>query len=271
MSQYQGLFNASRIPELEKDRIHRVQTSKHLLVMKDGSFYTIDVLDDDGNIREPSYIMTQLKFVLSRNETENKNPIGALTTENRDNWARTRKYFESLSSRNRSNFELIDSAIFCLCLDNTSINEDNPIETIRSFLFDECKNRWYDKSLSVIVNKTTAGINFEHSWGDGVAVLRYFNELYKEISTKPFINPSTQPINIDYEHTIKRLDFDIDARIENDIKIANEKHENIVKSIDMNFLRYGELNKNECKKYKCSPDAMMQLSFQMAYFKQYQV
>ena len=34
--------------------------------------------------------------------------------------------------------------------------------------------RWADKSFSIIVQKDgRSTVNFEHSWGDGVAVLRY--------------------------------------------------------------------------------------------------
>lgn len=41
-------------------------------------------------------------------------------------------------------------------------------------------SRWFDKSFSLIVAKNgEAAINFEHSWGDGIAVLRFLNEIYK--------------------------------------------------------------------------------------------
>lgn len=50
-----------------------------------------------------------------------------------------------------------------------------------------CVGRWFDKSFNVIVTKNgLSAINFEHSWGDGVAVLRFFNELYKHTTTKPY-------------------------------------------------------------------------------------
>lgn len=35
-----------------------------------------------------------------------------------------------------------------------------------------------------------AAINFEHSWGDGVAILRLFNEIYKDTTTRPWVHPS---------------------------------------------------------------------------------
>ena len=38
--------------------------------------------------------------------------------------------------------------------------------------------RWFDKSFQLVVCKDgKAAVNFEHAWGDGVAVLRFFNEV----------------------------------------------------------------------------------------------
>ena len=40
-------------------------------------------------------------------------------------------------------------------------------------------DRWLDKSFQLVVAANgKAAVNFEHAWGDGVAVLRYFNEVY---------------------------------------------------------------------------------------------
>ena len=48
--------------------------------------------------------------------------------------------------------------------------------------------RWFDKSFNLIVTKNgLSAVNFEHSWGDGVAVLRFFNELYRHTTTKPSV------------------------------------------------------------------------------------
>lgn len=49
MSQFDGLFGATRIPLLGKDRIYRDPKSKHVLVQRNGNFYVFDVLDADGN------------------------------------------------------------------------------------------------------------------------------------------------------------------------------------------------------------------------------
>lgn len=52
-----------------------------------------------------------------------------------------------------------------------------------------------------------AGVNFEHSWGDGVAVLRFFQDIYAETTTKPFVHPDTKPA--DSNITVQKLGNDI--------------------------------------------------------------
>jgi len=46
--------------------------------------------------------------------------------------------------------------------------------------------RWCDKSLSLLITpKGEACVNFEHSWGDGVAVMSYFNAIYADSNDNP--------------------------------------------------------------------------------------
>lgn len=63
-----------------------------------------------------------------------------------------------------------------------------------------CVYRWFDKSFTLIVCADgTAGLNFEHSWGDGVAVLRYFQDISKDSTKSPRCHPENlnQEINSD--------------------------------------------------------------------------
>ena len=54
--------------------------------------------------------------------------------------------------------------------------------------------RWFDKCFSLVMDSAgQTAINFEHSWGDGVAVLRYFNEVYKDSTEQPHVHPDTVP------------------------------------------------------------------------------
>jgi carnitine O-palmitoyltransferase 2 len=63
-----------------------------------------------------------------------------------------------------------------------------------NFLYGDAKNRWFDKNYTIILDKNgVAALNFEHSWGDGVAVLRLFNELFDDSTKNKFVTPETKP------------------------------------------------------------------------------
>lgn len=269
MSQYQGLFGATRIPETDKDRIYRNEKSRHLLVVRNGHMYSVDVLDEAGNIEQPETLLARFKHVLEDNRPPSDNPLGLLTTENRNTWAKVRYHLSELG--NEKALRTVDSALFCLCMDNGTIDPEHPIPMIRDFLFGDGTNRWFDKSFSLIVAKDgTAGVNFEHSWGDGVAVLRYFNEIYKETTKSPFVDPNLQPKDANRSGDVVRLiEFKFDDRIRNGIIEAQNNHNSIIDALDMNYMKYEGINKNICKKQRISPDSVMQLGFQLAFFKQH--
>lgn len=171
MSQYKNLFNTTRIPELEKDRIFHDPSAKHLLVIRKGHFYAFDVLDASGSIRSPKEIAACLKAILEDNRPPNEHPVGILTTSERDQWARARSHL--LETGNQEILKKIDSALFAMMLDEVAGTDTNTM--LKTFLHADGTNRWFDKSFSLIVSKDGySGINFEHSWGDGVAVLRFF-------------------------------------------------------------------------------------------------
>ncbi|XP_053693990.1 carnitine O-palmitoyltransferase 2, mitochondrial [Sabethes cyaneus] len=269
MSQYGGLFGATRIPETGKDRIYRNEKSRHLLVVRNGHLYSVEVLNSAGEIEQPETLLARFKHVLEDTRPPAESPLGLLTTENRDTWAKIRYHLSEIG--NEKALRKVDSALFCLCLDNQTSNPDQPIPTIRNFLFGDGTNRWFDKSFSLIVAKDgTTGINFEHSWGDGVAVLRYFQEIYKETLSTPFVHPGMQPRdNNKSADVVKTIEFKLDDRIREGVLTAQKHHSTITDSLDMNYLKYDGINKNICKKQKISPDSIMQLGFQLAFFKQH--
>lgn len=172
MSQYNNLFNGTRIPEMGKDRIFHDKSARHVVVMKGGHFYAFDVLDKNNCIRNPKEIASCLNKIFNDKTPKSEHPLGVFTASNRDDWAQYRKRLTKL--RNGDIFRKIDSAVFVLCLDDETIGEDKNA-LLRMFLHGDGVNRWFDKSFSLILSKDgVAGVNFEHSWGDGVAVLRYF-------------------------------------------------------------------------------------------------
>ncbi|KAH8349937.1 hypothetical protein KR084_009842 [Drosophila pseudotakahashii] len=276
MSQYNRLFGTSRIPRIGKDELVQSPDAKHIVVMRRGHMYAVNVLDSSGYIESPSVILGRLRAVLKLDADREAAsvPLGVLTSGQRDDWAKSRQKFVS----NPKNADLlqseVDAALFCVCLDGEEdgvFDENKQEPLLKHLLAGKAQNRWFDKSISLLISADgTTAINFEHSWGDGVAVLRYFNELYKDTLKQPFVSTETvhTPAEGDFAN-VRPINFEFDEATKAAVSDAYKKNEDIVNSLDMNVLKYPHMNKPTCKQYGLSPDSIIQLSFQLAYRQAY--
>ncbi|XP_043986286.1 carnitine O-palmitoyltransferase 2, mitochondrial isoform X1 [Gambusia affinis] len=266
MSQYFRLFNSTRIPKRGRDELLTDDKGRHLLVMRKGNMYVFDVVDRDGNLVKPAEIHSHLKYILSDSTPAPSLPLGILTSENRDVWAGLRE--KLVATGNAEALGLVDSALFCLCLDEESMRDH--IHISHNMLHGDGCNRWYDKSFSIIIAKDgQAAINFEHSWGDGVAVLRFQNEVFKDTTEKPLVHPDSAPAAVDSASAVRRLQFHLDRELESGIKKAKENFDSAVSKLVIAAIEFKKGGKEQLKKSKLSPDAVAQLSFQMAFLRQY--
>ncbi|XP_034482821.1 carnitine O-palmitoyltransferase 2, mitochondrial [Drosophila innubila] len=277
MSQYSRLFGTSRIPRIGKDELVLSPDSKHIMVMRRGNMYTMNVLDSSGYIESPSVILGRLKSIIeldSQKEAASV-PLGVLTSSQRDEWAKSRAHFISSSKNAELLQREVDGALFCVSLDGVEdgvYNDDNPSPLLKELLAGKATNRWFDKSISLVISVDgTTSINFEHSWGDGVAVLRYLNEIYRDTTKQPYVSSSTPHTPADGDsYNVRSLDFEIDDKTRAAVEAAYSKNASIMANLDMNVMKYPNLNKGTCKRHGLSPDSIMQLSFQLAYRQAFQ-
>lgn len=266
MSQYKHLFNSTRIPRPERDELYVDPSAKHLLVMRNGHFYIFDIFDRDGNLVEEGEIQAHLQYILSMKEPPPLHPLGVLTTADRDTWTRARIQILNAAVTNAVQLQLLDSAVFCLVLDDREFAD--PIQLARSFLFSDGVNRWFDKSFQLIVSKSgAAAVNFEHSWGDGVAVLRYFKEVYKDTTTNAALHPQSRPANTTSATVVQKLDIKLDPFVKETITQQHKAFVERTEYLDMNYFESAQLNKAIAKQFKLSPDSLMQLVIQLAQYR----
>ncbi len=117
--------------------------------------------------------------------------------------------------------------------------------------------RWFDKSFSLLLTKNAhAAVNFEHAWGDGVAVLRYFNEMYKD---KKVIVEGCQATM----EGVASLDFALTPNLKSSIEKTRSAVEEKCRSLSTDVMQYHKYGKKDIKKFQLSPDALMQLAFQV--------
>ncbi|XP_055363849.1 carnitine O-palmitoyltransferase 2, mitochondrial isoform X2 [Betta splendens] len=268
MSQYFRLFNSTRIPKLgRRDELFTDEKGRHVLVMRKGNMYVFDIVDRDGNMVKPAEIQSHLKYILSDLTQAPSFPLGVLTSENRDVWAGLRD--KLIAAGNAENLAVVDSALFCLSLDDENMKDH--IQVSHNMLHGNGCNRWYDKSFTIIIAKDgQAAINFEHSWGDGVAVLRFQNEIFKDTTEKPLVHPGSTPtLAVDSGSAVRRLQFKLDSELENGIKQAKVNFDEAVSKLTIDAMEFKKGGKEQLKKSKLSPDAIAQLAFQMGFLRQY--
>ncbi|XP_011313250.1 carnitine O-palmitoyltransferase 2, mitochondrial [Fopius arisanus] len=266
MSQFKHLFGTTRMPESGKDRICNDPHSRHVVVMRRGYFYSFNLLNENGHIRRPSDIASCVYSILNDSRKPNECPIGILTTTERNQWAENRQNLLNLG--NEEVIKKIDTASFILAIDDDMEDEDHNA-LLREFLHSDGVNRWFDKSISLIVNgKGYAGLNFEHSWGDGVAVLRYFTDLKADIEFNPSFHPNDQTELSPSGPDVEKLEFNVDDVIRVTVNQAIAKYKDWAQSrlsIDHHISEV--FGKKQCKTIGISPDAMMQIAFQLALYK----
>ncbi|CAG0892441.1 unnamed protein product [Cyprideis torosa] len=264
MSQYRSLFSSTRIPLKGKDKIQRVENPKkdstHIMVLRKGHIYIVEVIDPATNtIKSPSEILGAIEQIVQDPVGREEFPVGFLTSENRDIWAGLRQ--DLLDAGNQEQLGLIDSALYVITMDEEKIDQ-NPEKLFRTFLHGKGYDRWFDKSFSVhLTEDGVAGLNFEHAWGDGVAVMRFFNDVYSEVRQRPVVskNTSSQP------GKVKKLKFNLPDSVKVGIQEAEKKFLKETTSLSLNLFQSESLSKQFLKKQRVSPDAVMQLGFQLGY------
>lgn len=262
MSQYGNLFSSTRIPRKQKDELKVFPASRHVAIVRNGNFYTMDVLDQDGNILPAQVIYSNLKSIVDENAPRPDHEISYLTSEERDIWAEAREHL--VQTGNVSQLTAIDSAIFCLVLEDQTPDLNDVNGMTKLFLYGDGGNRWFDKSFSWIVTENgQAGMNFEHSWGDGVAVVRYVNDVYNDKIGDPAL--SSAPSEVSLGGNCKKLEFTLDDQAKSFIVNAKQRYTNETSRLKIAAGKLSTMNKSYLKSKKVSPDGILQLSLQVAH------
>jgi len=167
---------------------------------------------------------------------------------------------------NKNSIDIVQKAIVLLCLDDSS---PQSLDEITGYLHwggkDQRKNRYYDKPLQVVVFKNgRGGINGEHSLSDGqpIAILLNWIIEKEDLDTPPF--PTLSEALPPPQHLKWVLD---DLKIQ--LNIASTNLDKLANNINQTCFDYNAYGKHIASKImKTSPDAVVQLALQLAYYGQ---
>ncbi|KIM28465.1 hypothetical protein M408DRAFT_23835 [Serendipita vermifera MAFF 305830] len=247
MSSYKWLFNAARIPTSPSDTAHKfpADSHNHIVFIRKNKFYEVPTVLDGKEVSIADLESMIDKVIAMADQDAKGVPIGALTSDNRDNWTEARKHLSSLGN-NAKTLERIDSAIVIVPLDDTT-------PTSREELSWACwtganggsgaGNRWYDKHQLIVFDNARSGFLGEHSCMDGTPTLRMTEFMLGSLAAGKVAHGEASASLPEP----KQLTFTLDEKV----------------------LQYEGLGKNALKTFKMSPDATAQMIKQLAFHKLY--
>lgn len=265
---YHQLFNSSRIPTKPSDqpKTYPADSNQHVIVVRKNRFFKVDVEGRGaGELRKA--VEEVVRVTDGQGEGVN---LGALTSENRDTWTEAREHLLSLSPNNKSSLESIESSICLFVLDSAAAPSGRDARSWDLYVGDggvPGKNRWFDKHEFVVDVKGESGFNGEHSMLDGTPTLR-MNEFVLAALDKGKI-----PLELSESErkssplTVEEVKFETDGKIVEYVKKAEERFKEDVGRHDLKVLQFEGYGKDLIKKHKCSPDAWVQMTKQLAYGK----
>lgn len=265
MDSYKWMFNCTRLPAKPADYPVKFshEEHKHILVIRKNQFFKVQH-EVDGVQLTTKELEQQFRRIY---ELATPAPaVGVLTTENRDIWTDARAALIAAHPGNAKALEAIDAASFVVCLDDAK-----PVtleERAHQYWHGDGQNRWFDKPLQFIVNENgTAGFMGEHSMMDGTPTHRlndYVNDVIFN-NKLDFSNPSIRS-NLPEPTQIK---FVLNDTVKSEIERARKDFDTVIGQHELRVQAYQGYGKGLIKKFRCSPDAYVQMIIQLAYYKMY--
>jgi len=263
MEQLKYLFSACRIPgaEIDSSRTPYTEawpgpsTERHVVVFRHGHAVRLDVLGPDGTPHSPTELAGGFRAVIAATDARG-DAVGHLTTKARAEWAASREALRAAGRPgNVEACETIETALFCVALED--VVPASPQAACDQLLHGDSGNRWFDKSLTLIVfGDGTAGLNGEHCELDGTTAVGFIDAILgSPAHAGPGAGlPAVAPIT-----------WNLDDALRADIAAAGADFADYAAACATSTLSVEGFTSERAKQLRCSPDAFAQLAFQLAH------
>jgi len=268
-SAFAKLFATAKVPMEGCDELIYHQDSKHVVVMCNGHIFTMQVLSADNTLLEVAGIEAILGEImaLSKEAAPVSTGVQLLTSDEREPWVDARK---KLMSSNADALKSIDAGLLVVCLDAAPADPKSQVEKCQRLLVGDGMNRWWDKQQLIVDGSGGMGMTFEHSYSDGTIWGRMIREIMcdsdgADSGVAPL--PSLVTHHVSTNPAPEKITFNIPATVAGAISAAEQNYTKLVDNMALDALDFKDFGKNEFKTWGCSPDAVVQLAFQCAYYK----
>ncbi|XP_043354818.1 carnitine O-acetyltransferase isoform X1 [Dermochelys coriacea] len=276
MNQYYQILSSCRIPGPKHDSVVNYTKGKkppsHITVVHNFQFFELDVYSSDGSPLTTDQIFIQLEKIWNTSLQTNKEPIGILTTNHRNSWA---KAYNNLikDKTNKESVRSIEKSIFTVCLDSPipRVSDDIYKSRVAAQMLHgggsrwNSGNRWFDKTLQFIVAEDgSCGLVYEHAPSEGPPIVALLDHIVEYTRKPELVRSPMIPLPMP-----KKLRFNITPEIKHDIEKAKQNLNIMVQDLDIKVMVFHHFGKNFPKLERISPDAFIQMALQLAYYRMY--
>jgi carnitine O-acetyltransferase len=271
MVQHKFVFSATRIPGSVQDTLRSPYTeqwpgpssARHVVVFYRGNAFRMDVLGPDGRPHSLDDLQAGLRSIMEAGATRAApdTSVGRLTTKARAEWAASRQRLLDLDPANAAALDVVETALFCVCLEDLVPEGDQ--ETCDQLLHGDSGNRWFDKALSFVVfGDGTAGINVEHCCLDGTTLLAFTDAVLSEPAEVSSARSGAVSQGVP---AISPVGFVLDDGLRADVLAAGDAFADYAAATATVPLSFPGFGSDRIKQLGTSPDAFVQMAYQLAH------
>jgi carnitine O-acetyltransferase len=276
-------------------------TPQHAVVAVRGQFYAVPLTNHNNNNNSGSALSPRtihdmlMAIIIGENRQESTAAaaaadgcpqLGWLTTLNRDEWWCDYKRLLQNDAMQRA-LHTLQSGLVLLSLDDT--DDDGVARSDRDFAASlwhgggsststsaaAAGNRWFDKSIQLVVTATDGQLGYigEHSMADGMPAVDYCQYLrgltYNDSTTTASVHQAAgtteppKPFNI-FQAAFQSLSSTDQQHLRERVDSAKASHLRITDRCDLQVLKYAGAGASFLKEAGFSPDAVVQMSMQLA-------
>ncbi|MBV9313110.1 MAG: choline/carnitine O-acyltransferase [Pseudonocardia sp.] len=271
MLQDKYLFSSTRIPGTVIDSSRNPYSDdwpgpsqeRHIVVFRRGHMFRLDVIGPSGRLHTLDELASGLSAIMAAGAVPDEpgTSVGHLTTKARAEWAASRQALRDLGPANADALDVIERALFCLCLDDLDPKDD--LAASDGLLHGDSGNRWYDKALSLIVFADgTAGLNGEHCNLDGTTMVDLTDALLAASSAE---HAEQAGAAAQGDPVWAPITFVLDDALRADVQAAAKSFADYAANTASATLAIEGFTATRAKQLKTSPDAFAQMAFQLAH------
>lgn len=272
-ARYRFLMGCTRTPGVQFDDLKLYEDSRHIIVIRKGVMYRLDVYftlpSGESRILPAEEMQRQIESILTQTAdmTESAQNPSVFTAQKRTQWAEDREKLQA-HKLNSASLQDVESAILHIVMEEGSPETltDEACVTLCSNGY----NLWCDKSITLrVFENSRCGMHFEHATADATLygrLLEFVWDFAKYDSRGNAVSGGDDPLIMPrLVYLPEKLEWDL-SEFESVLPTYLKNVDDLCNGVDVKVIKLRK-GKGEMKKCRVSPDGLVQMSLQLAFYR----